>query len=142
MTHEEIRACMDRWVKAWTAEDLDGLVACYDEQAELISPLLHTVRGIAAIERSHQDLFHAFSDIAAEVHDIVIDAEDQRAVLVFTTHATQQREFLGFPASGRRTATQVAFVFHFKDGRIISERRLYDFTGFLMQLGILKAKGA
>jgi len=102
---------MDRWVKARSAEDLDGLVACYDEQAELISPLLHTVRGIAAIERSQQDLFHAFSDIAAEVHDIVIDAEDQQAVLVFTTHATQQREFLGFPESGRRTATQVAFVF-------------------------------
>jgi hypothetical protein len=38
--------------------------------------------------------------------------------------------------------TPSAYVFHLKDGRIVSERRIYDFAGFLMQLGILKAKGA
>jgi len=76
-----------------------------------------------------------------DVHEVVIDAEEQRAVLVFTIHATQRGEFLGFPASGRRTAATSAFVFHLKEGRIISERRLYDFGGFMMQLGILKTKG-
>jgi steroid delta-isomerase-like uncharacterized protein len=141
MTRGEIQAWVDRFVKAWTAEDLEALLECYDEHAELMSPLLHTVKGITAIEKSHQDLFLAFSDVVTEVHDIVIDTEDQRAVLVFTTHATQRGEFLGVPPSGRRIANQSAFVFHFKDGRIISERRIYDFAGFLMQLGILKAKG-
>lgn len=140
MTHDEIQAFVDRFLKAWGAEDLEALLACYDERAEVLSPLLHTVRGIDAIEVSHQDLFRAFTNVNVEVHDVVIDAEDQRAVLVFTTHATQTGEMLGFPASGRRVATQMAFVFHFKDGRIIAERRLYDFTGFLMQLGVLKAK--
>ena len=140
MTHGEIQTFVERFVRAWAAEDLEALLACYDEHGEVISPLLHTVRGIEAIERSHQDLFLSFSDIAADVHDIVIDVETQCAVLVFTTHSTQKREFLSFPASGRRTATQMAFIFHFKDGRIVSERRLYDFTGFLMQLGILKAR--
>ena len=59
---------------------------------------------------------------------------------MFTIHATQRGDFLGFPPSGRRTATPSAFVFHLKDGRIISERRLYDFGGFMMQLGIIKTK--
>ena len=142
MTHDEIQAAVDRFAKAWGTEDLEALLACYDARAEVVSPLLHTLKGIAAIDASHQDLFRAFTDVKIEVHDVVIDAEDQRAVLVFTTHATQSGEMFGFPPSGRRTATQMAFVFHFKDERIVSERRVYDFTGFLMQLGVLKAKGA
>ncbi len=140
MTRSEIQAFVESWVRAWAAEDLDALLACYDEQAELVSPLLRTMRGIAAIERSHQDLFLAFSDMVADVHDIVIDVENQQAVLVLTIHATQKGDFLGFSASHRRTATPSAFIFRLKDGRIIAERRLYDFGGLLMQLGIIKAR--
>ena len=140
MTRSEIHAFVESWVKAWAAEDLDALLACYDEQAELISPLLRTVRGIAAIERSHQDLFLAFSEVVTDVHDIVIDVEKQQAVLVFTIHATHRGEFLGFPASGRRFANASAYIFRLKDGRIVAERRFYDFGGFLMQLGIIKTK--
>jgi len=140
MTREEIQALVDRFVQAWAAEDIEALLACYDEQAELTSPLLHTQRGIEAIEHVHQDLFLAFADVMTEVHDVVIDTVAQRAVLVITIHATQRGDFQGFPASGRKMANQSAFVFHFKDDRIISERRLYDYGGFLMQLGILKAR--
>jgi predicted ester cyclase len=75
-----------------------------------------------------------------EVHDIVADVEQQKAVLVFTINATQKADFHGFPASGRRVATPSAFAFHFKNGKIFSERRLYDYGGFLMQLGILKTR--
>lgn len=141
MNYDEIQAFVDRFARAWAAEDLEALLECYDDHAELISPLLHTVRGIAAIERSHQDLFLAFSDAEVDVHDVVIDVEKQAAVLVFTIHATHRGEFLGFPGSGRRTATPSAYIFHLKNGRIISERRVYDYAGFLMQLGILKTKG-
>ena len=141
MTRGEIQALVERFVAAWAGEDIDALLACYDEQVELVSPLLHTVRGLTAIEGAHQDLFTAFADVAVDVHDIVVDVENQRAVLVFTTHATQKGEFLGFPPSQRRIASPSAYIFHLKDGRIVSERRIYDFAGFLMQLGILKAKG-
>ena len=140
MTRGEIHEFVTSWVRAWTAEDLEALLACYDDDAELVSPLLGTVRGISAIERSHQDLFLAFADVEVEVHDVVVDEEQQRAVLIFTIHATQQGEFLGFPASRRRTATPSAYAFTLKNGRIGSERRLYDYAGFLMQLGILKTR--
>jgi steroid delta-isomerase-like uncharacterized protein len=141
MTRDEIQAFVDRWRQAWVTEDLEALLACYDEHVELISPLFKTMRGIEAVERSHQDLFMAFRDIATDIHDIVIDVDRQRAVLVFTIHATQQGEFRGTPASGRRTATPSAFVFHLTNGHIVSERRLYDFGGLLMQLGMIKTKG-
>lgn len=140
MTRSEIQTLVESWVRAWTSEDIDGLLACYDEKAELMSPLLHMQRGIAEIERAHQDLFHAFGDVATDVHAIVVDTDRQEAVLVFTIHATQKADFHGFPASNRRTSTPSAFVFNLRDGRIVSERRFYDFGGFLMQLGILKTR--
>jgi steroid delta-isomerase-like uncharacterized protein len=140
MTRGEIQSFVESWVRAWTAEDLEALLACYDAQIELTSPLMRTVRGIAAIERGHQDLFRAFADVTVDVHDVVIDVDNQQAVLVFTIQATQKGEFLGFPPSHKRTAAPSAFVFRFKDHRIIAERRLYDFGGFLMQLGIIKTR--
>jgi len=35
-----------------------------------------------------------------------------------------------------------AFFMTFRDGRIVSMRSIYDFTGLLLQIGILKAKPA
>jgi steroid delta-isomerase-like uncharacterized protein len=142
MTRSEIQTLVDSWIHAWAAADVDALLACYDAQAQLGSPMLRNLHGIAEIERSHQDLFVAFTDQSVDVHDVIIDTERQQAVLVFTIHATHRAEFHGFPASGKRVATPMAFVFHLKDGRIIAERRLYDFGGVLMQLGIIKARPA
>jgi hypothetical protein len=34
------------------------------------------------------------------------------------------------------------FLYELKDGQIARERRIYDFTGLLMQVGLLKARPA
>jgi steroid delta-isomerase-like uncharacterized protein len=140
MTREEIRTLVESWVRAFAAEDLEALLALYDPQAELVSPMLHTQRGVGAIERSHQDLFHAFADVKLDIHDIVIDVDSQHAALIFTAHGTQHGDLLGFPPSHRRTATPSIYVFRLNDGRIIAERRVYDYGGVLMQLGIIKPR--
>ena len=44
------------------------------------------------------------------------------------------------PGTGRRVEVSGAFVMRFENGLIVSERRLYDFVGMLLQLGVLKAK--
>jgi hypothetical protein len=36
----------------------------------------------------------------------------------------------------------MVFFFIVKDGKIQQERRVYDFTGLMIQLGVLKAKPA
>jgi len=46
MTRIEMQTLIDRWVRAWTTKDLEALLECYGEHAELFSPLFHTVRGI------------------------------------------------------------------------------------------------
>jgi hypothetical protein len=34
----------------------------------------------------------------------------------------------------------MVFVYELKDGKIVHERRIYDFTGLLIQIGVLKVK--
>jgi hypothetical protein len=36
----------------------------------------------------------------------------------------------------------VVFLYEFKDGKIVKDRRVYYFTGVLVQVGTLKAKPA
>jgi len=44
------------------------------------------------------------------------------------------------PPTGRAVSVPVVFVYELRDGRIRHERRIYDFTGVLVQVGLLKAK--
>ena len=46
------------------------------------------------------------------------------------------------PGIGRRIERTVAYILTFRDGLIVNERRVYDFTNMLMQLGVLKARPA
>jgi predicted ester cyclase len=68
--------------------------------------------------------------------------DGRRAAQLATMTGTHVGGFLGLPPSGRRFQVPVVFLYTFADGRVIDERRVYDFTGMLMQVGVLKAKPA
>lgn len=140
MTSDEIRTFVDRHLRAWERQDVPALMAAYADDAEITSPLFQTIRGRAQIENAWRDLLQSLTDWEFDVIDVIVDREADKAVLLFTGHATQRGEFLGVPATGRRTHNRCAFVYAFSDGRIVSEVRLYDFTGMLVQLGVLKAR--
>jgi predicted ester cyclase len=65
-----------------------------------------------------------------------------RAVAVAQVTGTHAGTIMGLPPSGRSFRFDVALVFVLEDGCISRERRIYDFTGFLVQIGVLKAKPA
>ncbi len=140
MTSEEIRAFLDRHMRAWERLDAAALVADYADDAEITSPLFHTIRGRQQVESSWRELFQSLGDFRFEINDIVVDRDADKAALLFTGNSTQRGEFMGVPPTGRRSQNRGAFLFTFRDGRIASETRLYDFTGMLLQLGVLKAK--
>ena len=137
----EIRTFVEKYVSFWQAANLDALVDCYAEDAQIDSPMFRTVKGRDEIEGTFQDIFRIFTDFVNRIDEIVVDSEGDRAVLVVTTRATHRGEIFGFPGSGRRVENKAAYVFHFEKDRIKSETRLYDFTGLLVQLGVLRAKG-
>ena len=143
MTSDEIRSFLDRFVRAWEKQDVVALGACYAETCTVVSPIFHTLKGRPQVERSYTDLFRAFSNPSIRVDDIVISTVGPpRAVILWTVRSTHAGEIFGVPGSGRRIERTIAYFLTFRDGLIVSERRVYDFTSMLMQLGVLKAKPA
>jgi steroid delta-isomerase-like uncharacterized protein len=142
MTSEEIRAFCEAFARTWERADIPALLACYTEDCEVVSPIFNVLSGRSQLEAAFRELFRGFSDYIIEVDDVIVDRErDERAVLVFTAFATHRGEIFGVAGTGRRFEIRGAFIFTFDKGRISRDVRLYDFTGMLMQLGILRTKG-
>jgi steroid delta-isomerase-like uncharacterized protein len=141
MTRDEIQSFTTRFVDTWHKADVRALAACYAGDATIISPMFSTVKGREKIETSYRDLFRVFGEWRITVDQTVIDTVGgERAVLLTTNQATHVGDMFGYPGTGRRFTLRVALIFAFTSGHIASETRLYDFTGLLVQLGVLKAK--
>jgi steroid delta-isomerase-like uncharacterized protein len=141
MTSDEIRSFLDRFVHAWEHQDVAALGACYTDDCVVVSPIFSTIKGRTQVEKSYRDLFLAFTNSSITVDDtIVSDAEPARAVIVWTVKSLHTGNIFGMPGSGKRIERNIAYFFTFRGGLVAKERRIYDFTSMLMQLGVLKAK--
>ena len=138
MTKREIRDFFARRDAAWQRHDSDALAANHTENGVLDSPLRGKVKGHEAIRYTYSDFFVTFPDARYVSKDLLIDGNK---VVQFTTMTgTQQGGFCGLPPSGKRFQMNCASLFTFEGGKIAHEFRIYDFTGILVQLGVLKAK--
>jgi steroid delta-isomerase-like uncharacterized protein len=103
-----------------------------------VSPTGGVLEGRDAIERIYRVWLTAFPDLIFLHEDVLVD-EDRVAVLCRVA-GTHGGEFFGMPATGRRIEIPAVFVYRFEDGLIAHERRILDFTGVLVQVGVLRAK--
>jgi steroid delta-isomerase-like uncharacterized protein len=141
MTRDEIVRVFDRRHDAIARRDSEALAADHAMDGVLESPAGGgTVRGREAIARIYRGLFAGFPDIAVDRSDLVIDGDC--VVEMGTMSGTDTGGFMGLPPTGRRFSIPIARIFTFKDGLIAHERRVYDFTGMLVQIGLLKTKPA
>ena len=141
MTRAEIVDVLERRADAWRRLDAETLVADYAEDAVVESPPAGgTTQGRDQIRQVFQTYFVAFPDLGMDVEEVLVD--DQRAAVMATFTGTDRGGFMGMPATGRRVTIPVVFLYEFKDGKIVHDRRVYDFTGMLVQVGTLKAKPA
>jgi steroid delta-isomerase-like uncharacterized protein len=139
MTREEIVAFFKRRQEAYEDLDAKALAADYAADALIESPSagVHKARDA---EKALGAVFDAFLDLTMTVDNLVIDGD--QVVTMLSMEGTHMREFLGFEPTGKRFQMSAAFVHQLKDGKIIRERRIFDFTGLLVQIGVLKAKPA
>jgi steroid delta-isomerase-like uncharacterized protein len=140
MTREEIVDLFARREKAFNNQDVETLIALYAEDAVVESPLGGTHQGRTAIGAVADAFFEAFSDATMTADDLVIDGD--RVVQVFTMSGTDTGGLMGMEASGKPALLPMVIVCRVADGLIVRERRIYDFTGMLVQIGVLKAKPA
>ena len=138
MMRDEILALVKRRHEAWNTHDVATLAACHAEAGIVISPTGGVLEGRSEIERVYRLWFSAFPDINMTMDEVLVDGN--RAVEIARMTGTHAGDFFGLAPTGRTLEAKLAMVMSFEDGRILEERRIYDFTGVLIQIGVLKAK--
>jgi steroid delta-isomerase-like uncharacterized protein len=140
MTHDEAVKFFEEQQVCWNNRDADALARLHTPDSIVISPIFRTVQGRADIHASYRTLFATFPDWQYIGQRLLVD----RSLVAqeFVVHATHSGEFMGLPGTGRKFDIQGVRLMEMRDGLIAHERRYYDFTGLLIQLGILKSKPA
>ena len=137
MTRDEIVAMFARRQEAFDDLDAAALAADYADDVVIESPMTGK-HGKADAERNLRAFFDAFMDLKATWEPPVIDG--QHVALIGMCEGTNMGGFMGVPPSGRGFKLQTVMMFELRGRKIVREQRIYDFTGMLVQVGILKAK--
>ena len=140
MTATEIREMCDEWQAGLTRRDLRALADLYAEHAVVESPMSGTVSGRHAAITAFEGLFGAFPDMSWTFEPPIADGN--RVALIAEVTGSHSGTFMGLPPTGRPYHFRIVFLLDVEDQRIVRDRRVYDFTGFLVQVGALKAKPA
>jgi predicted ester cyclase len=138
MSRDEIFALFANRQVHWRNRDPAGLAATHALNGVVHSPIFGKVEGAKAIEVSYQNLFAIFNDWTFEAEQALVDGD--RVAQPFKVTATHTSELFGVAPTNRRFEIQGVLLFEFADGRISRERRVYDFTSLLIQVGVLKAR--
>ncbi|HYM23837.1 MAG TPA: nuclear transport factor 2 family protein [Vicinamibacterales bacterium] len=138
MTRDEVVALLDRFAVAITASDASRVPSLYTRDATVLSPMFGAVVGHSEIAETFTETSQIYADISTTLEARVVEGD--RAVEVRTVHARHIGEAFGVPASNKQISFTMVFVFDLRDGLVAQERRLYDFTSVLIQLGVLRAK--
>jgi steroid delta-isomerase-like uncharacterized protein len=138
MTRKEIKAFFARRDKNWQRHDYAALVADHAEDGVVESPFSGILNGHSAIEKVYRGWFASFPDVKYSSERLLIDGNN--AVQFIKMTGVQKGDFCGLAPTGKQFEVSCAFYFSFAKGKIAREIRIYDLTGVLVQLGVLKAK--
>jgi len=136
----DIQTLFEQRTEAWKHRDPAALAAGYTDDAVVTSPMFPRAEGRTAIEHSFASLFRVFPDWAMTFEEPCVSGD--RAMQPCKVRATQKGDFMGIPGGSRRIEFDCVLIFDLQDGLIRRERRIYDFTGLLIQLGVLRGKPA
>jgi steroid delta-isomerase-like uncharacterized protein len=138
LTRDELAALFERRQAAFDNMDADALAGDYADDCVVESPAAGTLRGAAAVDRARRAWFEAFPDLKYRSDRLIIDGT--HVVELVTIEGTDIGGFMGLVPSGKSFKAPAVFVYEFRDRKIARETRIYDFTGVLVQIGLLKAK--
>ena len=141
MTQQELQGIAERYLGLWQRHDPSAIAQYYAANGVVESPIYATLIGRKAIEDAARTFFASFPDATLSVDAIVVDSA--RIAMFTTVNATHVNDFFGMPGTNRHIEFRNAWLLNMDgDGLIAQERRIYDFTGLLVQLGVLRAKPA
>jgi len=138
MTRADIVAFFEARQVAYDNFDAARLAEDYADSCVVDSPTGGTHTGRSAVQKVLQAVFDAFLDMTIRTDSLVIDSDHVAQAL--SIEGTNMGGFLGLSASGKPFRLTAVFLYELKDRHIVRERRIYDFTGMLTQIGVLKTK--
>ena len=136
----DIHALLKMRAEAYARRDPAAFAQTYGEEAVVMSPMFPRTQGRAAIARSYESLFRIFPDWEITFEEPCITGT--RAMQTCKVRATHRGDFMGIPGTGRRIEFDSVLILDLDDGLVQYERRIYDFTGMLIQIGVLRGKPA
>ena len=140
MNRDAIVSLLDRRFTALNSRDVAALMTIHDPQGVVDSPLGGHATGVEAIRKVYDAWLASFPDAQFATEPPIVDGD--RVAQVATVSGTDSGGFMGLPPTGKRFTMPMVFLCTMRNGLILHERRVYDFTGLMIQLGVLKAKPA
>jgi steroid delta-isomerase-like uncharacterized protein len=125
---------------AWARRDIAAVAAQHAEDCIMDSHLAGRVHGRAAIARIYDAWWAAFPDSTYDHEQLIV--EGSRVAEVVTHTGTDTGGFLGLPPTQKPFHVPVVWLFTLRARAFVYARPIYDFTGLLVQIGLLKAKPA
>jgi steroid delta-isomerase-like uncharacterized protein len=138
MTRDDVVKLVDEWQLALDRRNPVAFTRLYAADAVVDSPLGGDVCGRERIAKAFEGFFTAFPDATFTPELPRIDGNE--VVIVSSIAGTHMGGFAGLPPSGKAFRFQLVFVLQIQDGLIVRDRRIYDFTGLMVQIGMLKAR--
>ena len=138
MPHPDLKALAQRHIDVFNRHDPARIALDHMPDAVVASPMFGTVRGREAIEETYRVFLTSFPDATLTIETTVVDAP--RIALVLIMKATHAGEFYGLSATHKHIQVPMARLVTFEGDLMAHERRIYDFTGLLVQVGVLRAK--
>jgi len=140
MNRKEILEFFARRDAVWQQHDADALASDHTNDGLVESPFRGNVYGQSAIQNNYAQWFVSFPDAQYSTEHLLIDGDNVAQFIKMS--GTQKGDFCGLPPTGKKFEMRCSFLFFFVDNKVAREIRIYDFTGILLQLGVLKAKPA
>ena len=135
----EMEAMFARRQKAWDNRDTAALSQDYADDCVVDSPAGGgTLKGRDEVDRVRRAFFEGFPDLKLTTQRLLIDGD--HVVQTSTMEGTDIGGFMGLVPTGKAFRVPAVFSYEFRGPLIYRERRIYDFTGMLVQVGLLKAK--
>jgi hypothetical protein len=130
MTSDEVASFITRHSAAWNQRNPALLSANHAAAGVVLSPMFHRVEGRSQIQKTYARYDEPF-------------VNGNRIAVFFSVLATHDGDFMGVRGNRRRCAFEGVSLFQLDADLLIEEeRRVYDFTGLLIQLGVLRVRPA
>lgn len=139
MTSGELHALIDAYMRTWNEQKPEAIARFHAVDGVAESPMYSTMRGRNAIEEAARAFVTSFPDAHQTVEAKIV--EPPHAAIFSRVNGTHVNEFFGLPGTGRHVEFRTSWLLRVdNDGLFEYVRRIYDFTGVLVQIGVLKAK--